>query len=158
MKMRDITESAEDPILDMIKRAQKHFGRKKLYGGNCGTFALALANHFARKGQPLSLAVICYDSWPDGENEDEDVTAYDIISADVPVYHVTISTKPLFYDGDGKVTGRKIQKWVHQEYRDENPALFVFNLTEPGLAALIRSETSWSIPIETFEAFFTSQS
>ena len=149
--VEETQRKSKDPILQLINSAVTHFGRRKLYGGNCGMFALALAKHLAKNGTHMNIAVICQDVWGD-----EDVLPIDIISADVPVYHVALVNAPKFYDADGLVTGYTIQKWIHQQYGDSSPALFVYDVTTPGLESLIRTDTAWSIPSHVFEEFFNN--
>lgn len=153
MLISELTHAPQDPILVLINKAVQHFGAENLMGGNCGQFALAVAQVMAKQGVQLPLAVICGDSF----GEMDDVSPEDILQADVPVYHVAINVKPYFYDADGKITGSHIQKWVKKEYGDPAPALFIFDLTEPGLGALIRSETAWSISAHEFEKFLAQQ-
>jgi hypothetical protein len=152
MKISELFESLPDPVLPLIRAVRKKFGRNNLMGGNCGMFSLGLAKYLDQKGVQLPLAVICYDAFDD----EDDVTPSHIIHADVPVYHVALVAKPKFYDADGLVTGSHIQSWIKQEYQDSAPALFVFDLTEPGLESLIRTDTAWSIASDEFLSFFHS--
>ena len=152
MRINEIIK-VSDPVLDLITRAVKHFGRNELYGGNCGQFALALAKHLSKQGIHMPLVVICDDVF----DSDMDVTPENILQADAPVYHVALEDimhANSYYDADGKVTGDHIQQWIQKQYRDQSPAVFAFELQEPGLEALIRTETDWSIPAQVFEEFF----
>lgn len=151
-----VTEQAvldsHDPILSYIGAAVMRFGQKSLYGGNCGQFALALANHLETLGVRVEIAIICEDAR--FEEFGDDLHPMDIMSSDVPVYHVALSHNGFFYDADGKVTGDHIADWVESEYQDSEPALIQFPVSAPQIDTLIRSETAWSIPAETFGAFF----
>lgn len=149
----DVFKTSENNPLFYLKKAIQYFGRKKLYGGNCGVFALALANFLKEKNIRVQIAVICYDS---NFGDEDDISPEDIIKADIPVYHVAIVFDKMFYDGDGRVPGSKIQKWVKAQYGDSSPALFVFDLDTPGLSSLINTETAWYIPYDTFFSFFKS--
>lgn len=152
MKLWDLFEN-KDIVLDLIKSARSHFGKKRLYGGNCGQFALALAQHLQSLDMKFKIAVICYDAWTEQDNVDPQ----EIILADVPVYHVALRAPGGFYDADGLVSESHVRTWIQQEYGDHAPAMFLFDLNEPYLDTLIRTETAWHIPQETFWDFFQTQ-
>lgn len=152
MKILEVLTQS-DPVLTLIQKAVDHYGAERLMGGNCGQFALALAHELSKSHVHLQVAVICYDAFED----DAHVTPQDIMQADVDVYHVALVKKPYFYDADGKVTGNHILHWIKQEYGDSYPALFMFDLAEPGLEALIRTDTAWSISSQQFQQFFDAQ-
>lgn len=139
-----LNETVKDPILSIIEIAQKHFGNNLLYGGNCGTFALALASILEEKSIPTKLVVICEDVY-ETEAEPED-----ILASDARVYHVAVYANKFLYDGDGKVTPDSIADWIEEEYRDHNPAVFNFDLHEPNLRRMIENSTNWNISTEKF--------
>lgn len=139
-----LNETVKDPILSIIEIAQKHFGNNLLYGGNCGTFALALASILEEKSIPTKLVVICEDVY-ETEAEPED-----ILASDARVYHVAVYANKFLYDGDGKATPDSIADWIEEEYHDHNPAVFNFDLHEPNLRRMIENSTNWNISTEKF--------
>jgi len=141
----------KDLILSIIEMSQKHFGKNLLYGGNCGTFALALACILEEKSIPAKLVVICEDIY-ETEAEPED-----ILASDARVYHVAVYANESLYDGDGKVTPDSIADWIEEEYHDYNPAVFNFDLHEPNLRRMIENTTNWNIPTEKFYSFMKKE-
>jgi hypothetical protein len=131
-------------VLQLIQKVKSSFPENSLFGGNCGTFALALATILKENNIDTKIVVICEDVF------EEEADIEDIETSDVSVYHVAVKVDGALFDGDGKVTGDSIADWIEEEYYDYSPAVFTFELSEPGLRRLIENNTNWSISTAQF--------
>lgn len=136
-------------ISGLVTKCQQKYG-KKLYGGNCGTFALALGSYLKDNGIESDV-VIFSDFW--SEDFDEPSCAADISAAEPRVYHVALSVNGLLYDGDGIVTKDHILDWIESEYDDNEIMVNNFPLESRGMETLINNDTDWSIPASKFYKF-----
>lgn len=135
--------------LTLVEKCQKKYG-KKLYGGNCGTFALALGSYLSEIGVESNVVVFS-DFWS-GEPGNP-VSASDISAYEPRVYHIALSVNGVLYDGDGVVTEGHILDWIEAEYADDEVTINNFPLKSKGVETLINNDTNWSIPVSKFYKF-----
>lgn len=132
-------------ILSMTKIAKKRY-RNSLYGGNCGTFALAMANILHDHNvQNIKIGFIVRDI----DNEINDLQeAHD---KETDFYHVVLEYNDKFYDGSGEVSKLQLLEFSIQEYGDDEPAFFSdCNFDDPIVNTCIEFDTNWSISISAF--------
>jgi hypothetical protein len=134
-------------ILKFIDRAADRYGVEKLSGGNCGTFALALAQKLKDTGVSVSLGVLFSDS-------DDIDSPMDIIDTEADVYHVVIEHNNKYYDGTGIVSADTLLSLARDQYGDRAPGFFRdVHPFDPITQKLIRSETNWSMqPAQFYQA------
>lgn len=144
MRWAEITEE-NDPITEIISKTAQHFGANKLYGGNCGTFALALGK-FLEANHKVTVLIICKDLY----EELDDVEVSDLIASEPSIYHVALNVDGSIYDGDGKVTLDHIADWIESEYSDYDAITLNYPLSDTKLPVLINNDTNWSISSSDF--------
>jgi hypothetical protein len=117
-----------------LKRIARKHGAQ-LDGGNCGMVALAIKEHL--KHLNLLVALIVND----------DATFEDLVWGEPNIYHVYIvdSTEQR-YDSTGKINGDYLADFAENEYKDSNPAEWVFDTPEEmkDEYKIIRNNTDWS--------------
>lgn len=100
MRYFQLLESTQSQLLDLIHKAQNHFGADDLFYGNCGEFAWALAEYVQEiLHEPATLCFLT-NKFDDDGNLMDDPRGADI-------YHVIMQTHGLRYDGEGICTDRK---------------------------------------------------
>jgi len=137
-------------ILSMIEHAQKKYTQSKLSGGNCGTFALALARELAdRKISGVTLGILFKDE--NGESE----TPKQILDMETDVYHVVLEYANDRYDGTGKTTNTKLLQLAKRQYKDDKPSFVTdVKFDDKHLKRLIENDTNWSIDSSKFQSCF----
>ena len=137
-------------ILSLIASAQKEYTVSKLSGGNCGTFALALARELEdRKIKGVTIGVLFKDETQEAE------TPQQILDMETDVYHVVLEYANDRYDGTGKTTNTKLLQLAKRDYRDNNPS-FVTDISpkDKHLVRLIDNDTNWNIDSNKFQMCF----
>jgi hypothetical protein len=148
MRWSEIIESSgKKNVLNLIKKASDYFGQDSLYGGNCGTFALALAEYI---NQPCYILIFCQNDFEDME----DVAITDLIASEPRIYHCAVSIDGKIYDGDGSIDTNHIADWIFDEYDDDDPLLLRYPSSEVKLDTLIGNDTDWNISVGVFLRFF----
>lgn len=128
-------------LLSLIEKAQDHWGKAALSGGNCGMLALAMTH--ALKDPSLRLGMAIEDI--------EATTARDILAAETDIYHVWIHDARQAYDGTGVMDLTASRQWIAEEYGDTDPHVVTgLDPFEPAVLSLIRNDTDWSISAGEF--------
>lgn len=114
MKIYNLLEQKNE-VMNSIKRCTNSFGTAALYGGNCGTFALALSS--VHKDLNPTIGILFRDV---GDIDD----IVDLLNAETDIYHVVVEIGGIMYDGDGIVTSDDLLRLASVEYGDEHPSFF----------------------------------
>jgi len=144
----------EKEILSIIKKMKKF----NLFGGNCGTFALALGKYIQKKykQEPTFVLATSMDCDEHGNLPDEDYKFLD--GGDYDLYHVmlgyVINDIMLLIDGSGIHNDWKyLENFCKEEYNDKYPAIAYLDKDDGNyskLSRIIRSNTNWSISDKDF--------
>ena len=149
MKMIELLEhnkNAREYILSTIDIFRKKFGEDSLYGGNCGTFALSLADYF-RKYKP-TLGILFR------ENHDDINDIKSLIEAETDIYHIVFMLDGVMYDGTGICTTDDLLDIAQSQYGDEFPGFFTeVDPFDKWTSILINNDTNFSITASTFCKF-----
>lgn len=133
-----------DVVLPLIQKARDIYGEDKLYGGNYGTFALAIAQIMKDNGKSVTLGILFNDS----QELDNPI---DIVNTESDVYHVVIEFDGKKYDGTGLVTDDTLLDIAQDQYNDEAPGFFRdVDPFSTEARKVISSETAWNISAEKF--------
>lgn len=144
MLLKEINKNIN--ILNIINLCKKKYGVSKLYNGNCGQFAYALAKFLITNNESgVQLALITNDF------DDEK----DLWENDPDVYHVCLSYKNKLYDGDGIVTKIDLLNLAKNEYGDMYPVQWNLDMNENARRA-ISYNTKWNIEWVEFYKFINS--
>jgi hypothetical protein len=108
---------------DISKLCKKVTRRLNTFGGNCGSFALALCTKLTELGHTVDL-VICSnmqefeeDSWTESDKLDW------YLNGEPDIYHVVIrldGDNNQLYDGDGATSIENLIDFCYDYYRDGN--------------------------------------
>lgn len=146
-KFIDILTETENAILALIGKAQAKFGAAKLYGGNCGTFAIALGTILTEMEIDFKVGILFNQ---DRMEPGEAFSTQAIIEAETDIYHVAIVIGNRIYDGDGEITEQAFVDYA-TAYADSNPGGYLVVFDDRWLRSLVENETNWSIPPAAFE-------
>lgn len=140
----------EEYILEIINKSARNFGVINLSSGNCGQFALALADKLINKGYKASIGIL--------HKYDEEVgDLHDLASEEVDIYHVVVVVDDKIFDGTGKITTEDLIQFAIKEYRDDSPSyITAIDVDELALHTIIDFETNWNIKKEIFADFLSS--
>lgn len=137
-----VREDTLDRAMALIDRAKKTFGEAQLFGGNCGTFALALVTALDDPAVRLGVAYR-------GEDTEQ---PKDILDSETDVYHVWVEIGETLVDGSGQMDHRRLLDWVGQEYQDGKPGLLMdADPKDVNLGRLIRQDTYWDVTQDVFQ-------
>lgn len=133
-------------ILKIISKCREKFNESKLYGGNCGQFAYALAKYLINHGElNILLSLITNDL----ENEEE------LWIGEPDVYHVCLKYKNKLYDGTGLTNKNNLLKLTLNQYNDKFPVQWDLDINENCRRA-ISYNTNWDIEWVEFYEFINS--
>jgi hypothetical protein len=145
-----LTESPRsgDFLLPKIELAQEAFGEGNLAGGNCGTFAMALAAICEDEGVPFSFGIVFEDTDPPAEE------LVELTEAEPDVYHIILESGGVWYDGGGTTNVNELLS-IAGEYGDSEPGFFdeIFDMKMMG--RIVRNETNWDISTPRFYTTMT---
>ena len=130
-------------ILHAIRYAQRTFGTDNLSGGNCGTFALALARLSAEAGKQSTFGILFRDVA--GVE-----TIRELLDAETDIYHIVLEVGNRKYDGTGETTVDQMLDLAETQYGDFNPGYFSEVAMSKDFMRLVRNDTDWSIQAPTF--------
>lgn len=153
MRMHDILREDDGSTLalSLIDKAAKRFGRDRLSGGNCGTFALALAMALQEQGLAPTLAF----SYREKGRCD---TIEEVIEAETDIYHVVVMLGERMFDATGETNADALLRLARMEYGDRRPSFFRdIAVDDFAMHQLISTETNWSINTGTFRAAFVAK-
>lgn len=136
--------SAYNPVLSLINKVRSAEGEEILYGGNCGMFALAVAEVLKKKNIFVTLGILYRDA--EGIEEPKDIT-----DSESDVYHIVIEHNGNYYDGTGIVQKNTLLSIAEDQYGDYNPGFFTeVNPWLSEVHRLIRNDTNWNKPVTFF--------
>jgi hypothetical protein len=120
-------------IEDIIKRLSSKY---YLFGGNCGSLAIALGKYAQKKGSKVVLVLV---------TDNVEVTMHSEFS----LYHVGVEIDGILYDGDGKTTEESLAQVSLDEYGNPNPQLSFFDFNNASID-LVRRNTNFNVTYNTF--------
>ena len=115
-------------IEDIVELCKKVNKKHRAFGGNCGSFALALARELTKQDIKCSL-VVCssiYDE--DLEEMNYSPRAYEDFETDI--YHVALGIGDMLFDGSGEINLKTLKKIAKDEYDDSNPMIYSHRYTK----------------------------
>ena len=148
-----------EEILNIIKKMKKY----QTFGGNCGTFALALERYIKEKYNKnlCFILTVSLDGDEQGNFPNENIN--DLIYGDYDLYHVMLGyidkDHPfgLYFDGDGIYDGTNVTDYMitfcYEEYGNPNPTFVYLEYPEQSyetIKNIILNNTNWSISVEEF--------
>lgn len=141
MKLQDIKSKFD--VLGIIKLLQSH--NISMDGGNCGTFALALAKLC---GEPSIIYVI-------SNSEDEE----ELLHGEPDIYHVIISINGVLYDSTGITDVDAAFSIAEQQYNNSNAYDISYDYPKESnrIEAIIRANTNWSISTDQYIKYINKQ-
>jgi len=115
--------------IEELDKLCKNINKKhRAFGGNCGSFALAMARELTKQNIECSL-VICSSIYEeDLEEMDYNPRAYEDFETDI--YHVALEVDGKMYDGSGEITIKDLKKLAKGEYDDSNPEIYTHKYTK----------------------------
>lgn len=147
MRMAEnVGSDGSSEALVFIGKAARKFGRARLSGGNCGTFALALATRLKEIGLRPTIAFIY--RWHEEENFSN---VDDLVGSEPDIYHVVVMLGDRMFDASGETNVNALLTLTVREYRDREPSLLRdIGMDEPAVHTLIEEDTNWSITSAAF--------
>ena len=109
-------------IEDRVELCKKVNKKHRAFGGNCGSFALALARELSKQNIKCSLTVCSSIDEEDLEEMDYSPRAYEDFETDI--YHVALYVGDTLVDGSGKISINDLKKIAREEYSDNNPEIY----------------------------------
>jgi hypothetical protein len=132
-------------VLTLIQRAVKRFGVDRLSGGNCGTFALALATHLEQLGYQPKLGFFYL------RREQRCTTIHEVIASETDIYHVFVMLNGRHYDGTGEVSVDDLFAIARDQYDDDDPSDFTdIDVDDRAMLSLIDNDTDWNLDAVAF--------
>lgn len=123
---------------------------KKLDGGNCGMFSLALYN-YAIDNIGVSPSIIIFSDY-DGKYGNTP-SSRDLLELELMIYHVALRIGNQIYDGSGITSIQNIKSWIVTEYNDNNPSINEYSKVDNSLISLITNDTNWDTSANKFYNF-----
>lgn len=106
-------------------------GKDDKFSGNCGMYALALAQKTIDEGKEAVIVIAANT----GDTEE-------LKYGEPNIYHVAVEIDGILYDGSGVTSEQKLAQFAYDIYGDSSPALSYFKFDE-AIIELIRQETNW---------------
>jgi hypothetical protein len=140
-------------VVELTSIARKKYKGNKLFGGNCGQFALGLAKHLIDIGaKDVKLGLITE------KNDDLDGNDVDELQKSEPkIYHVFVQHGGKWYDGSGEIDEDYISKFAQERYGDDNPDMWIDIAVDDKARKLIEWETDWDISWDKFHSLFSGK-
>ena len=129
--------------LEIIKLCKYLNKKHRGDGGNCGSFALALARELPIDDKNI---VLCYENVGEELN---DLSEFD----DQLLYHVAFMTNNSIYDCTGKVSVQLLEKICLDDYRDPDPVIEAWKYNE-GEDNKFRRLFEWNTDYDVYPEYY----
>jgi len=142
------TASDGADVLSMISAARRRY-KSRLFGGNCGQFAIAMARFLKDSGaHPDPRIGLIHD----GEAQDEE----ELRDGEPDIYHVFLQLGGDWYDGTGRIDRQHLIDFADAEYGDARPDFATDLPTGEGTRRIISFNTAWDTEWTDFYRFLES--
>lgn len=140
MRFDDVNNSSILPLVHVLSRK---FGPDNVHGGNCGTFAVAVAGLLADRDTVVTIGIL--------HSGEDNESAREISDNERDIYHVVIEQNGTLYDGTGRLSRAELNAIAHQQYSNPNPG-YTGGLIYDSNSVLsaIRNDTNWTISYNKF--------
>lgn len=111
------------------------------FGGDCGMFALGMCRFLSEHGISGMKLVFSIDG--DYFEDGEDISAYDLATSEIDIYHVSFKVGNDLYDGDG-VGNENLKPIASDEYSDSNPRILEYDWNDPNVKRAVLINTNYT--------------